>query len=193
MSQIILEDPDFGKIVVKKLPQSRTVRIKISDGAVSITAPKLTPNIFIKQFLNSARSDIKKTLQKHPKIDQPPKMTAAELRKYRKKAEAYLASRLKSCAEDAEIINEQKYHYETFRLLKSNTARKWGHCSSRGEIALHPALYRLPKALSDYVIFHELTHLHHQNHGKDFWKELNELVPHARDFKKQLAGYSIAL
>ncbi len=46
--------------------------------------------------------------------------------------------------------------------------RKWGSCSSRGNITLNTALCNLPPALAEYVVLHELVHVRVFNHGKDF-------------------------
>ena len=51
----------------------------------------------------------------------------------------------------------------------------------------------LPVELLDYVILHELVHLHIKNHSKDFWKELDKLVGNAKHLDRQLKKWSIGL
>ncbi|GAA0687100.1 SprT family zinc-dependent metalloprotease [Marinobacterium maritimum] len=45
---------------------------------------------------------------------------------------------------------------------------RWGQCSSKGEVGLNWRLLQLTPALQDYVILHELCHLRHMNHGREF-------------------------
>ena len=62
--------------------------------------------------------------------------------------------------------------------------RKWGSCSSRGNITLNTALCRLPQHLAEYVVLHELVHLRVFNHGKEF-KAL--MSAHMRDWREREA------
>jgi hypothetical protein len=50
-------------------------------------------------------------------------------------------------------------------------------------------LMRLPPALIDYVILHELVHTIHRNHGKEFWKMLDRLTGNARGMAKEMKMY----
>ncbi len=55
--------------------------------------------------------------------------------------------------------------------------RKWGSCSSRGNISLNTALCSIPRPLAEYVVLHELVHLRVFNHGKDFKALLTAHMP----------------
>lgn len=65
--------------------------------------------------------------------------------------------------------------HETMRL-KYNSSN-WGSCSSKRNINLSTRLLLCPLPVIDYVIVHELTHLVHQNHSRQFWKELERVMP----------------
>jgi len=49
--------------------------------------------------------------------------------------------------------------------------RKWASCSTNGHLNFNDELLALPPRVQDYVIVHELLHLHVPNHGK-LWKSL---------------------
>jgi len=54
-------------------------------------------------------------------------------------------------------------------------------------------LLHLPSELIDYVLLHELVHTRVKNHGKDFWDELDEIVPNARIVDQKLKDYQYCL
>ena len=56
-------------------------------------------------------------------------------------------------------------------------ARCWGTCSPDGKIALNLDLIRSPRACIDYVILHELCHIRHPNHTREFYKLLSSILP----------------
>ena len=54
-------------------------------------------------------------------------------------------------------------------------------------------LLHLPDQLIDYILLHELVHTRVKNHSKDFWSELETVVPNARTVDKQLRDYQFCL
>ena len=54
---------------------------------------------------------------------------------------------------------------------------RWGSCSSRGEICLNLMLIRESLSYIDFVIAHELCHLHHFAHNRAFYGLLDEVMP----------------
>ena len=50
-----------------------------------------------------------------------------------------------------------------------NFKSRWGSCSSQGQIVFNWNIIKAPHAVADYVVVHELCHLVHPNHSKDFW------------------------
>lgn len=68
------------------------------------------------------------------------------------------------------------------RRLKS----RWGSCSSRKAISLAVDLVQLPRALVDYVLVHELAHLHEMNHSPAFWAHVARALPDYRAHKQAL-------
>ena len=54
-------------------------------------------------------------------------------------------------------------------------------------------LLHLPDQLIDYILLHELVHTRVKNHSKDFWNELEIVVPNARTVDQQLRKYQYCL
>lgn len=70
----------------------------------------------------------------------------------------------------------------TVRKMK----RRWGTCHSRGAISLNRELMKKDPELIDYVIIHELCHLVHHNHGKEYYSLLGKILPDFRERRKRL-------
>jgi predicted metal-dependent hydrolase len=52
-----------------------------------------------------------------------------------------------------------------------NMRNKWASCSTAGRLTFDKLLLSQPRELQDYVIVHELLHIHAPNHGR-LWKSL---------------------
>jgi predicted metal-dependent hydrolase len=67
--------------------------------------------------------------------------------------------------------------------------RRWGVCDSRTcTVSFHWELVLLSPDLIDYVVVHELTHLHEPNHGRGFWRRVERVMPDWRSRRKRLAS-----
>jgi len=68
----------------------------------------------------------------------------------------------------------------TPRMLVSSARTRWGSCSADGTIRLTWRLVKATDAEIDYVVAHEIAHLRHMNHGRQFWATVGELYPNYR-------------
>lgn len=59
----------------------------------------------------------------------------------------------------------------------SDTATRWGSCSSRGDIRLHWKLSRAPLDALHYVALHEAAHLLEMNHSPRYWAHVTRVMP----------------
>lgn len=90
----------------------------------------------------------------------------------------------------AEYADNLNYRYNTSscKFMKS----KWGSCNSERHITLNYRLLDLPKHLVEYVIIHELVHLSHMNHSKEYWHEISMILPDYKERKRQLKSLRLA-
>lgn len=77
----------------------------------------------------------------------------------------------------------QHYHLSWNRVAIRNQRRCWGSCSANKNLNFNYKILFLPPHLGDYIIVHELCHLTHLHHGKEFWDLVAEQIP---DYKKSL-------
>ncbi|MCA9709992.1 MAG: M48 family metallopeptidase [Myxococcales bacterium] len=62
-------------------------------------------------------------------------------------------------------------------LLVRDQRKRWGSCDERGVLRFNWRIIQAPLRLVDYVVAHELTHLHHRDHTKAFWARLGTAMP----------------
>lgn len=73
------------------------------------------------------------------------------------------------------------------RLKKMHT--RWGSCNTRARrIWLSVYLPAYPIECTEYVIVHELCHLHHANHSAAFWQTVATAMPDYQRWHNMLAG-----
>ena len=62
----------------------------------------------------------------------------------------------------------------------------WASCSRRSTISLNARLLLIPPDMVRYVFVHELVHIPHPNHSREFWQGVAVHVPDYRDRLKEL-------
>ena len=168
---MIINDKEFGEVIVRKSPLARGVRFSVStSGRLAMSVPKYTSDFLAKRFLNSNREIIRNKLP----LKDPGEQKARDYQKkvLMKKARESLPYRLEYYA------TLYGYSYDKCRLTHANT--RWGSCSSNRTISLNIGLMKVPEVLRDYVILHELAHLNHMDHSRAFWSEVGK---HDKNYK----------
>lgn len=72
---------------------------------------------------------------------------------------------------------------------------RWGSCSGRGTLSFNWRLILAPPEILDYVVVHELCHLTHMNHSKEFWSLVGSVIPDYKIRRKWLKenGHTLRL
>jgi predicted metal-dependent hydrolase len=96
--------------------------------------------------------------------------------------EEYIIPRVRTLA--------SQHSFEVGKIEIKNLKSRWGHCSSNKDLAFSLFLTQLPQNCIDYVIYHELAHTVHMNHGTDFWNLVQSLCPNYKLIRKQMKQYS---
>ena len=71
-------------------------------------------------------------------------------------------------------------------VLVANQRRRWGSCDKHGTIRLSWRIVQAPMRLVDYVVVHELVHLLHHGHGRDYWQAVRRVMPDYERRHKEL-------
>lgn len=67
--------------------------------------------------------------------------------------------------------------------------KKWGSCTKGGKIIFNAYLICLPEVLIEYIVCHELTHLLHFDHSKNFHHCVADFIPNVKKLEKELKMY----
>jgi len=70
---------------------------------------------------------------------------------------------------------ELKVKPKSIEIVDSPT--KWGSCSWDKKLTFNYRLAMAPLEVIDYVIIHELCHIHHMNHDRSFWRRIGSIMP----------------
>ena len=62
------------------------------------------------------------------------------------------------------------------RITVRDTRSRWGSCSAAGNLSFSWRLVMAPADVLDYVVAHEVAHLAHRDHGRDFWRAVAGLT-----------------
>lgn len=115
------------------------------------------------------------------KAGTPPEDVPGILRKW------YIA-RAREILNDRVLFYSQELDVTPDRVAVRGQSRRWGSCSSKGNINLNWKLIMAPPYILDYVVAHEVCHLMHPNHSPAFWRTLGSVMQDyaaRRDWLKQ--------
>ncbi len=68
---------------------------------------------------------------------------------------------------------------------------RWGSCGKGGWLYFHWKTVLLPARIAEYVLVHELAHLHEPHHTPDFWLRVERAMPDYERRKAWLAEHGI--
>lgn len=65
-----------------------------------------------------------------------------------------------------------------YKSIKINDAQsRWGSCGLSGSLNFTWKLILAPLNVIDYVVVHELAHIHEKNHSVKFWNKIKTVLP----------------
>lgn len=96
------------------------------------------------------------------------------------------------------IVERVDYYKEILgkeprKIKVKEQKRRWGTCTSRGDILLNWRCIMAPLDIIDYIVVHEMCHLIHMNHSKDFWRLVESILPDYKERKVWLKKYGLTL
>ena len=93
----------------------------------------------------------------------------------------------------ARLVLPEKTHYwgkimglEPTYVKITSAEKRYGSCNSKNGICYSYRLMAYPEKAIDYVVIHELAHIRHKNHGREFYKLIEKYMPGYREAEKIL-------
>ncbi|HEX8067985.1 MAG TPA: SprT family zinc-dependent metalloprotease [Thermoleophilaceae bacterium] len=115
----------------------------------------------------------------------PPAVRDALESWYRRRARAEVADRL-----DAAVARAGA-SYASLSIRGQRT--RWASCSDRGAMSFNWRLLLAPEEILDYVVEHEVAHLHVMGHSPRFWSLVETRCPDWRTHERWLRRYGSTL
>lgn len=97
-----------------------------------------------------------------------------------------------------EIIPQRVEYYSSIMGLKPtavkiNTAKThFGSCSGKNSLNFSALLMKYPNEAIDYVVVHELAHIKHHNHRKNFYSLVEKYMPDYKNRVKMLKAQPLS-
>jgi predicted metal-dependent hydrolase len=98
--------------------------------------------------------------------------------------------------EAAQLIESKSHNWSQKIGVKFNkiTVRdqktRWASCSLKGNLSFNWRLIMAPEVVVDYVVVHELCHLHEMNHSRRFWAWVAKFSPDWKERRKWIDSHS---
>lgn len=156
-----------GRIIIK-IPN----RMPLSSLSQMIEAKK---DWLYQAYLRQSSKEDVSQLRQEEKSD--PRLIYLE-KKYRQAAKQYIYERVEY------YLPLTGGHYSSIRIGDQKT--RWGSCSSNKTLSFSWRLMLAPPRVLDYVVVHELCHLTHMNHSKEFWTLVASVDPDYKEHRKWL-------
>jgi hypothetical protein len=97
---------------------------------------------------------------------------------YKFKAKKYLEKRVELLSRQTGLV------YKSIKITSGK--RRLGTCSRDNRLTFTYLLVMMPEEISDYIIYHELSHISEKNHSAQYWKVVKQFVPDYKQKKKWL-------
>ena len=162
-----------------ELSKRRSISISVKHGELLVKAPLGTSV----ERVEAVISKHQKWIEKHMNIEKKRELLEAALTdekiaELKRLARTYLVEKT---ARYSQIMG-LKYG----RITITSAEKRFGSCSSEGNISFSFRLMLYPEAAREYVVVHELAHLREMNHSSRFYAIVAGVLPDYKSRKRLL-------
>ena len=175
MEKIYCNKKEIKVLIIKK--DIKHLYLRVKEDHIQINAPKYISQERIKNFI------CKHFLFIQQKLEEKSYLFGEENALANK--ELYKELLPKVIEQFLKVYTKKMNLYPSKIGYRFNSSR-WGSCSAKNSINFNYYLAKLPKRLIEYVVVHELAHIKHKNHSKEFWKFVEQFLPDLKERKKEL-------
>lgn len=118
--------------------------------------------------------------------ERPDELVASEL-------QYWLKQRARRDVGDIAVDLGRRFSLKPRSIRVGDFANGWGACGPEGNVLINWHLIFAPKKVLAYVVAHELAHLRHRSHGREFWGFMATIMPDYEASKAWLERGGLAL
>ncbi len=170
---------------VRVSARSRNLRMVIDpDDGLIVTIPNAWHERFIEPFLLQKSAWILKHLNRLEK-----QMEGKIVIQFPKEEYEYNKNTVRKLVTERVEFFNTFYKFPYNKISIKNQTSLWGSCSRSGNLQFNYKLVYVPERTMDYVIVHEICHLKENNHGPQFWKLVEKMIPDYKTIRRSLRNY----
>lgn len=162
------------------LSDRKSVAIQVKrDLSVVVRAPRSIKERELERIVEKNREWIERQLEKMSSLPAPPpEPTPDELDRLTELAKRTLPERVE--------------HYSKIMSLTptgitiTSAKSRYGSCSPKNRLSFSCRLMQKPLEAIDYVVVHELAHIRHKNHSKEFYALIASVLPDHKERRAML-------
>ena len=161
----------------------RVIRSKRKTVAIEIDE---NCNLILRVPKRFSQKSVEALLTKHKSWIETKMASQLEKQKNKVVLNSKQIANLKSKAQ--KIIPEKVSHYAEIMGLKptgvkiTSAQKRFGSCNGKNSLCFSYILMQYPESAIDYVVVHELAHIVHKNHSRDFYALVESYLP---DYKQR--------
>lgn len=157
----------------------KTIELSIGDDFVPL----------VKAPLKMSTEDIEKFVSKHQKwIEKHVLKKREHAEKFSLNDEEIIVLKTKALP----YLTERTDYFAKIMGVKptgikiTSAEKRFGSCNAKNSICYSWRLMQYPAEAIDYVVVHELAHIKHKNHGKEFYRLIENFLPDYKNREKLL-------
>lgn len=159
----------------------RTIALEIAqDLTLTVRAPNRLPLREIERFVQTKADWIERHRARMALRDIPPEPTPEETTAMVEAARRLIPARV--------AYWSLRMGLSPTRITITRARTRYGSCSQKNAVSFSCLLMRREEDLIDYVVVHELAHIRHKNHGREFHQLIEAHLPGHRALEKRLRG-----
>lgn len=157
-----------------KRSKRKTLSLEVAQNLeIIVRAPMNCSKTRIDDFVTKHEKWIDKALKTQSSREYSKPLTSQEIEDYKNMAKEIIPRRVEYYSKIMELFPTG---------VKITSAQKrLGSCSYKNSLCFSYKLMQYPQDVIDYVVVHELAHIEHKNHGKDFYNLISQYIPDYKD------------
>lgn len=157
----------------------KTLALQITrEGELLVRAPKRVSSANIEKFVSGNEKWINKHLSEVvARAEKYPEPTDEERKRYIAEAKEYLPARVEYFSKTMGVVPTG--------ITVTGAKTRHGSCSAKNRLSFSWRIMQYPREFADYVVVHELAHIKHKNHGREFYDFVASVMPNYKEIKRR--------